>query len=251
MWWPAPQTAPRQIEVRSGKSDLKLDPALDYEIVASDPVETPLVIKGGRHVRQAPLEIHLDKPGRAMYPLGQHGSFYCEGLAVTGEQTTEGFDLDQRYGATVILLNTYVEGLRGSKDTNHADVIQTWAGPGKLIVVGMEAHSDYQGFFLLPRQQWTAGPWPELFYFDRVQLHCPAYALWRDPGMPFPLVVGNDVWVNPAAKNTRWRDGFLWPKKADQPADTTWDRVKVGVAPQTFVTPAQVGCGVAPSWRSA
>lgn len=247
-WWPAPQKSPIEIELKSGRSDVRLDPSRDYILWASEPVETPVVVNGGRHVRQAPLEIHLAKPGRALYPLGQRGSFYSEGLAITGTQTTEGIDLDQRYGATVILLNTYVEALRGSRDTNHADVIQTWAGPGKLIVVGMQATSDYQGFFLLPRQQWPAGSWPELFYFDRIQINCPAYAFWRDPGMPFPIVLGNDVWVNPAARNLRWRDGFLWPKKTDQPTDNTWDNVKVGVAPQPFVTRGQVGCGITPSW---
>jgi hypothetical protein len=248
-WWPTPPKGVAEIELKSGRSDVWLDPAIDYLVYATEPVETPVVLNGGRFVWRAPMEVHLAKPGRAFYLLGQRGGIYCQGTAITGDQALEGFDIDQRFGATVIIENTLVEGLQsqGGK-LNHADVIQTWAGPGKLIVVGMQATSDYQGFFLLPRQQWSAGPWPELFFFDRVQLHCPDYALWRDPGMPFPIVLGNDVWVQPAAKNLRWRDGFLWPKKTTYPSDTTWDKVKVGTASASFVTRDMVGCGITPSW---
>ena len=130
-----------------------------------------------------------------------------------------------------------VETVRGTKATNHADVIQTWAGPRQLLVDGLTGHTTYQGFFMLPTQQWSTNPVePELFDLRRVDLHGTSksgYMLWRD-GKAWPLKV-HDVWVAP--KNPSRRDGFLWPKGTAAGTEA-WPSVKVGTPPAGEFVPA-------------
>jgi hypothetical protein len=245
-WRPPAQNSAKEIHVTSGKSSVgPLDPDTDYRIVMprSRPLTSELKIDGGRNVRLIGGEIRTG--GRAVYLKDQTRSAYVEGLKITGPRTKEGFNLDQRKGATVFIQNVYVQRTHGSERSNHADLIQTWAGPRRLLVDRFRGASSYQGFFLLPRQQWHGAPRPAGFDLRRVQIDVSrgGYALWRDTGFPMRV---RDVFVEPnPAKGSR--DQFLWPKPGT--GDGSWRGVREGHPAKPFVDPRKVGLGYKSAWR--
>lgn len=241
-WAPPPLSYPQTVTVEDGASTFTLDPGTDYIVEMPDtPISSELNILGGRNVRVIGGEIAT--PGRAVYLHQQTGSAYVEGLKISGDPT-EGFDLDQRYGAAVILQNVWIENLLGSIDTNHADAIQAWAGPDRLLVDRFYAKTTYQGFFLTPRQQWSAGPQPSQFDLRRIHIDVTSggYALWRDTG--FPLAI-EEIYVTPNPSKPD-PDQYLWPKPST--GDTSWAGVVGGPPPTEFVDPTAIGCGYVSAW---
>src|SRR5207237_7875490 len=118
----------------------------------------------------------------------QSGTIWIRNLRISGRQLMEGIDLDERQPhSTVVLRNVLIDRVHGSQGTNHADLLQTWAGPSRLLVDGFTGATDYQGFFLLPNQLFD-GPPPVLFDFRHVNIvDDGGSAFWRAPGNPFPL----------------------------------------------------------------
>jgi hypothetical protein len=179
-----------------------------------------VVIDGGR--------LNITGASGGLTLKNQTGTIWIHNVHIAGPQLLEGIDLDERQpNATVVLRNVLIDTVHGSSDTNHADLIQTWAGPSRLLIDGLTGSTDYQGFFLLPRQQFASGAWPKLFDFRHVDIdNNGGYALWRDPGNPYPQYV-QDVYVTPnPAKPSR--DSWLWPKPST--GDVSWPAVN-GFAP--------------------
>lgn len=259
-WAPPALTDPITVPISDRNRDLRLDPAKDYVLRMPDtPFTAPggLVIGGGRNVvliggeirRPAPAAGEEKTGGRALFLKSQTGTIHIEGLLITGEGLKEGINLDQREGGIVQLQNLRIDTVHGERAGHHADLIQSWAGPGELRIDRFTGRTDYQGFFLLPNQHFD-GPAPRGFDFRRMDItgsDTSAYLLWRQDRSTYPVAIDR-VWVQPKPTRTD-RDAFLWPKPST--GDRTWDAVQVGVPPGgAFVPPGVAGIGYqSPGYR--
>ena len=225
--WPAPALHdPQVIQLTSAHTNIALRGNRDYilKLPKGKPLQAPhgLTIAGGHNVVLIGGTVNVpDKSGAAVLE-GQTGTIHIEGVRFTGPQLMEGFDLSESARTTVELENIYIDEVHGGFTSNHADLIQTWAGPGRLLVDGLWGSTQYQGFFLLPNQHYT-GPPPKLFDLRNVYINDSqgAYALWLQTAPRVPLHVSN-VAVTPNPHRT-WRGWWLWPKPSS--GDRTWDRV--------------------------
>lgn len=234
---PEPQTSPATVPAPNWT--LNLDPARDYVVTlpSTGPRTRTLAINGGNDVRVIGGEIRVSTAGDpAIKATGQTGSLYVEGVKITGPNTGDGILLDQRLGARVTIQNVFVEGVYGSQDGVHADLIQTWAGPRRLEIDRFAGTSNFQGFFLVPNQFGTQPP-PELVDMSRVQIDVNpgTYGLWK--GGSFPISTF-ETWVDSDATNA---DFYLWPKPST--GDLSWSQTKAGTPVFPFVVPDAVGVG--------
>jgi hypothetical protein len=210
-----------------------LDASRDYVItVPAGTVFThPVTITGGHNVvlensvirYAAPPGAALNWRARGLYLTNQTGVMWVSGLDIRGP-LSEGIDLSQRQPrAAVVLRDIRIDLVTGSYDTNHADLLQTWAGPDRLVVAGFQGSSSYQGMFLKPNDLWQAGPKPSYFVLRDVDLDVSTgrYALWTDGFGAFPLETRNTT-VRPNPERPS-RDSWLWPKPST--GDTTWQKV--------------------------
>jgi hypothetical protein len=249
-WAPPALAAPTTIQVGNSAATIALKNGRDYvlRLPAGRAAVRPagLVISGGRNV--VLIGGSVDVAGgirtaigqlqrRALYLKGQTGTVFLEGVSFFSSTTgslTEGINLDQRYGATVVLQNIRLARLVGSRDGQHADGLQTWAGPRRLLVDGLFIQTQYQGMFLLPNQQFKKGPKPALFDLRNVSIVGEAgsgYLLWRDR-QTFPWRLTN-VYVRPGSHKLTSRGRFLW-----DPAGTFAPVRAVNVVP-----PVALGAG--------
>jgi hypothetical protein len=236
-------------------SALQLDPAKDYII---DMPESPIVaegglkITGGRNVVLIGGEIHHPQwwpsgasngGNRGLYLRNQTGTIHIEGLRITG-LLNEGINLSQPEGAIVQLQNIYVDPVVGTMEGNHADLLQTWAGPRKLLIDGFTGQTTYQGLFLLPNQFSSTPPehW-EIHDIDIAGSSESGYLYWIDSGVSVNV---SNAWAAPAASKASNRGLFLWPKTGDQ-----WGSVQVGHPPEgDIVGPDEAGVGYrSPGYR--
>ena len=221
-WAPPVLIAPKTILISAKNRELVLDDKTDYRLVLP---ATPVTLVGGLTVTGghnvvliggtivAPSIADSPQPPdrRGIYLHDQTGVMHVEGVRLTGP-LSEGFDLDERAGGTVQIENVQVDTVLGSRTTNHADVIQTWAGPNVLRIDGLRGSSDYQGFFFLPNQHWETGPAPTLFDIRRTVLTMAdpsGYAVWTPATSPWLNAEGLTV-----VDATTDRGRVLWP--ADQ-----------------------------------
>lgn len=239
----------------------KLDKAKDY--IVRLPQDRPWIgelnLYGGRNVVLIGGEVRIPSPEedpsfgddengkprrsrRALYIQGQTGTLHIEGLLLSGAGLHEGINIAEREPDCVVQLqNVRCETVHGSFSANHADVIQTWAGPAELRIDGLTGFTTYQGFFLLPNQHFPVGKGgflPTRWDFRRINLvgtDSSAYLLWCPDRHGFPIAIA-DVWLSPAQKKAGNRDMFLWPKPAAT-GDDTWSAVRVGMPPEGDFVP--------------
>ena len=244
--WPAPAlNHPETIQLTSANAGtLRLDPNRDYKLVlpTTGPLQAPngLRIYGGHNVVIVGGTINIPNRTGAGELQDQTGTIHLEGVRFTGTQLMEGLDL-QEPNATVELENIFFDTVHGTYTTNHADLIQSWAGPKRLLIDGLYGTTQYQGFFLLPNQHYS-GPAPQLFDIRNVYIDDQggAYALWLQTSPKVPLHVSN-VNVTPNAART-WRGWWLWPKPFN--GDTTWSQVKAASAAPAAVTKQVAAAGL-------
>ncbi|MGE0817529.1 MAG: hypothetical protein AB7O74_02605 [Candidatus Nanopelagicales bacterium] len=233
---------PLVVAFPEGESRISLDLSRDY--ILTLPRDRPLVntlgltIVGGRNVVVigGTVDVRDGVAGvrRGMYlkDATPNGTTYVEGVRFLSSTTgalTEGIDIASP-GARVVLQNIAITGaLTGSYATNHADVVQAWAGPRVLLVDGLSASSRYQGFFLLPNQH-DSSPVDD-WSINRVSLSGvqSAYLLWRDGGTY--AIRTQDVYLT----GSRYTGGGLWPSASD------WPDVTLGPAPETYGITAGFG----------
>jgi hypothetical protein len=247
-WAPPVLRAPITMAVGDSSATVKLNNTRDYvlRLPAGRPARRPtgLVITGGHNV--VLIGGSVDVAGgirlgngqirrRAMYLKGQTGTVFVEGVSFSSSSTgslTEGINLDQRLGATVVLQNIRLGQLVGSRAGNHADGVQTWAGPRRLLIDGLSMKTQYQGMFLLPNQRFKSGPAPELFDLRNISIvgdpGC-GYLLWRGR-QDFPFRV-TGVFVRPGSRSLTSRGQFLW-----DPVGTFAGVRAVAAVPQVAVT---------------
>jgi hypothetical protein len=232
---PRPALAqPTTVTLTPARPVLKLDLARDYVVrVEPGAVFTEgAAIVGGRNVVLEGAAIRYAAPAgvrpgwhvRGLLLKGQTGVMWVHGLELRGP-LGEGIDLDQRApGVAVVLRNVTVDPVRGHRATNHADVLQSWAGPAKLVVDQLTGTSNYQGMFLVPDDECPTCAPPEFFWLRGVHLDVSAgsYGLWTKGGDAYPVVTHNvTVRHNPLRRN---RDLWLWPKPST--GDKTWTEVQ-------------------------
>jgi hypothetical protein len=243
-WAPPQLVSPTTVKLTDDHHDLKLDKKKDYVVqLPPDGLHVQgTSIWGGHNVVLigGEIDVPADDPGRGLALKSQTGTLHVEGLWITGDGLREGINLDQPSGAVVQLENLRVDAPNGSRSTNHADVIQSWAGPRVLRIDRLSATTTYQGFFLLPNQH-DKGPQPEGFDLRHVDLRGlkgSGYMLWRD-GASWPVAV-QDVYVRRPGSHERTK--LLWPKKGE--ASRSWSQVHVGTPPGgSFVPDGVAGTG--------
>lgn len=188
-WSPPVLQDPVHVQVTADEHVLDLDSSRDYVLVMpSVPLQTArgLDVTGGRNVVliggeiRAPDESEEELDRRALYLKDQTGTIHVEGLRMTGN-LAEGINLSQPEGATVQLQNISIDVVRGTRDGNHADLLQTWLGPDRLLVDGLSGSSNYQAMFLQPNEYDEDGPTPTAFDLRRLRLRGVdrhGYMLW-------------------------------------------------------------------------
>jgi hypothetical protein len=183
------------------------------------------IIAGGRNVVLEDCDIEITGPYGGMVIEDVAREFWLHDVHVGGRRLTQGIDL-QDPGATVVMRDVLIDKVHGGYHTNHAELIQTWAGPSRLLIDGFVGSTTYQGFFLLPNQWYNGSP-PRVFDFRHVYIDDSrgAYALWRGGHWPLHL---QDVYVKPNPART-WRGWWLWPQPSS--GDRSWARVNAGVPP--------------------
>jgi hypothetical protein len=228
--WNAPTLHdPETILLTRANGHMTLDPHRDYVIECpSGPDNMPSapVIAGGHNVILDGCNINIARKVGGLEVADQTGTMWIHNLHISGSKLTQGIDLQEPTG-TVVMRDVLVDLVHGSYTTNHAELIQSWAGPRRLLIDGFTGSTTYQGFFLLPNQ-FFRGPQPRIFDFRHVDIDdsMGAYALWR--GGSFPLHL-QDVYVRPNPQRL-WRGWWLWPKPSDVPG--SWGAVVAGVPPK-------------------
>jgi hypothetical protein len=248
---------PTIVQVSATNRGLKLDPARDYVIVMPDvplDVRGGLSITGGRNVVLIGGEISfsadysyvdangnkvsIGKTNRGLQIQKSTGIVHVEGLKIGGTPVGEGINISAPDALEIHLCNVEIETTSGSRDTNHADLVQTWAGPRRLLVDGFVGRACYQGFFLLPTQ-WAAVPGLEPYEFHNAYLDGTdaGYLFYLDDSTngPVPAPYVSNVWCTPNPTKPS-RDQFLWPQ-----GSSIWDNVGEGEPPTPIVTGAGLG----------
>lgn len=154
--WPPPTlTDPAVIQLTDNDLSLKLDDNKDYLLKINGTLNVGddiLSISGGRNVVLIGGRVNAPGSDRSIYLKNQTGTVHIEGVHLTGAGLKEGFNLDQRKGATVQLQNIKVDLVHGSQDGHHADLIQTWSGPDRLRIDRFDGSTTYQSMMLGPTQ---------------------------------------------------------------------------------------------------
>jgi hypothetical protein len=152
-WAPPALEDPETIVLGSGPTSTNLDPTRDYIIELPDEVKmgaTALI--GGRnvvliggHVR-VPADASGDINQRAIYVKDATGTVHIEGVLIDAEGDIEfdGIAINAPH-AVVQVQNVRIEGVNGSFEGFHGDVIQPWGGVRQLRIDRLTATSDYQG----------------------------------------------------------------------------------------------------------
>ncbi len=221
---------PQTITITPANHNLKLSQSQDFILrCPNGPVMLPskLVVWGGRNVEleDCNLHVHNDWVG---YLQHQTGTLWIHNVHFGGAHLTGGIQL-QEPGANVVMRDVLFDKVYGSLHTNHAELIQTWCGPKRLLIDGLTGSTTYQGLFLLPNQ-WCS---TRLSQFDLRHVNIDdsggAVALWlgdvKGGNAALPLSV-SDVYVNPPIKR-HWRGWWLEP----QPPAQTWSRALAGAPP--------------------
>ncbi len=224
---------PTTIIVNASHNNLVLDQSKDYILKLTpgvDSMRIGLSVWGGHNVVIDGGHLNITGRSGAMELKNQSGTIWTHDLHISGGSgLMEGIDLQEPVkGATVVLRDVLIDKVHGSFTTNHADLIQTWAGPSRLLIDGFTGTTGYQGFFLLPNQ-WYKGPSPKIFDLRNIEINDShgAYALWvSDQHGPFPLNVENVVVQANAART--WRGWWLWGfrgQDSNAPGQGTWASV--------------------------
>lgn len=222
--------------------NLKLDPARDYVLGCPQAAVTlpwTLSIWGGHDIVLQNCDLHVAHNWVASFK-DQTGTLWIHDVHFGGRRLTGGIQL-QEPESTVVMRDVLFDAVYGSYRTNHAELVQTWAGPRRLLIDGMTGSDTYQGLFLLPNQLYT-GSAPSVFDLRHINIDDSAggYALWLGDLLK-PIATWNvsDVYVKPNRRR-RWRGWWLWPEP--HAGRSVWSHVRPGAPPGgSFVTPVTGG----------
>lgn len=244
-WAPPEMTDPVTVVVGDDEV-VALDDGQDYYVEFPDtPIRHGVVVAGGRNVVIIGGEINIPDQGpdagtylrRALLIRGQTGVVHVEGLLMTGDDLSEGINIDAPE-AIVQLQNLRIEHVHARDQVdfsdNHPDVIQPWGGVAELRVDRLTAQTDYQGIFLKEDFD-PIGP----VTLRRVHIEgdpTARYLYWKQA--EFDLTIDRS-YVSPAPG--RSLELTLWPDVE------TWSDLTVGPPPTgEFVPPGLAGIGYEP-----
>ena len=228
---------PTTIDLGATSNVLALSQSQDYILrCPSNPVQLSgaLNVWGGHDVVIEDCDFEVSSADWAAHFSDQSGTLWVHDVHFGGPQLTGGVQM-QEPGATVVLRDVLFDRVYGSQSTNHAELIQTWAGPARLLIDGLTGATTYQGLFLTPNQQY-AGPPPTVVDLRHIDIDDTqgAYALWLGDvtGSPSGDASGaiaawnvEDVYVDPNPTRT-WPGWWLWPQPSS--GDPTWDDATSG-----------------------
>jgi hypothetical protein len=242
--WGRPALAnPMTITISDSDRNLTLDPTKDY-ILGCRPgpvrLTSALVVWGGHNVVFQDCDLDITVPDWAAAFKDQTGTLWVHDVHFGGAHLAGGVQL-QEPGATVVMRDVLFDRVHGSYTTNHAECLQTWAGPMRLLIDGLVCPTDYQGLFLLPNQS-DSGPAPKIFDLRHIDVDDTkgGVALWLGDvtgGLAKMRLNLQAVYVAPNPTKT-WRGWWLWP----QPPAGTWGGVVAGPSPNgPFVSATRIG----------
>jgi hypothetical protein len=220
---------PTTVPINNQNRNLVLDQKKDYILECQPgPVRLTwsLVVWGGHNVVFEDCDIDVTIEDWSAAFKDQTGTLWIHDVHFGGRHLHGGIQL-QEPAATVVMRDILFDRVYGSYTTDHAECVQTWAGPVRLLVDGLTCPTTYQGLFLLPNQ-WDSGPAPTVFDLRHVDIDAPqgGYALWLGDvkgGLSAMRLNLEDVYVVPN-RDKVWRGWWLWPK----PPSRTWGRVAAG-----------------------
>jgi hypothetical protein len=147
---------PTMVVLSDSARSLKLNQAQDY-VVTCPPgrfdVSGKITIWGGHNVVFENCDEYVTNPSGdwAGYLQNQTGTLWVHDVRFGGAHLTGGVQI-QEPGATVVMRDVLFDMVYGSYQTNHAECVQTWSGPARFLIDGMECPTTYQGLYLLPNQ---------------------------------------------------------------------------------------------------
>jgi hypothetical protein len=241
--WNRPALAdPETVTISPAHHDLKLSQTRDFILrCPSGPVvlSTKLSVWGGHNVELENCNLKVTSSDWAAYLQHQTGTLWVHDVHFGGTHLTGGIQM-QEPGATVVMRDVLFDRVYGSFKTNHAELLQTWCGPKRLLIDGLSGSTTYQGLFMLPNQ-WCSTP-ISLFDLRHVSIDDSrgAVALWLGDvkgGLSAMRLNLRDVYVVPNSTK-RWRGWWLEP----QPPARTWAGVIAGTPPKgSYVHPTPNG----------
>ncbi|MGN6869738.1 MAG: hypothetical protein ACTHMY_15200 [Solirubrobacteraceae bacterium] len=239
--WDRPSLSnPTTVQLSDANHVLVLNQSQDY-IVQCPPgtleLSAALNIWGGHNVVLENCDLDITASDWAARFSNQAGTLWIHDVHFGGPDLTGGIQM-QEPGATVVMRDVLFDTVYGSLNTNHAELIQTWAGPSRLMIDGLTGATTYQGLFLEPNQ-FDNGPPPTVFDLRHIDIDDSqgAYALWLGDvnGSPSGDESGailswnvQDVYVVPNPVRT-WPGWWLWPQPST--GDPTWNSVVAGAPP--------------------
>ncbi len=234
---------PTVVTINDAERNLKLDQAKDY-ILECRPgaveLSWPLVVWGGHNVVLEDCHLDLRVANWAAQFKDQTGTLWVHDVRFGGSRLTGGVQLEEP-GATVVMRDVLFDRVHGSYTTNHAECLQSWAGPARLLIDGLQCPTTYQGLFLLPNQ-WSSAPAPKIFDLRHIAIddRRGGVALWLGDvkgGLRRMRLNLDQVYVAPNPTKT-WRGWWLEP----QPPRATWHQVIAGTPPDgPYVRPTLSG----------
>lgn len=234
---------PTTVTISNANRNLVLDPHKDYILECPPgpvPLRWALDVWGGHDVVFQDCDVDVTIPNWAAAFKNQTGTLWIHDVHFGGRHLHGGLQL-QEPGAAVVMRDVLFDRVYGSYTTDHAECVQTWAGPRRLLVDGLTCRTTYQGLFLLPNQ-FDPGQAPTVFDLRHVNIDDSrgAYALWLGDvkgGLSAIRLNLQDVYVRPNRARL-WRGWWLWP----QPPARTWGRVIAGSpAGGQYVHPTSYG----------
>jgi hypothetical protein len=234
--------SPTTIGLGPRSYNLKLDRSRDY-ILRCPPgrVKLPwtLSVWGGHDVVLQDCNLRVDHNWVASFK-DQSGTLWVHDVHFGGHRLTGGIQL-QEPAATVVLRDVLFDTVHGNYHTNHAELVQSWAGPRRLLIDGLTGATTYQGLFLLPNQLDRRAA-PRVFDLRHIDIDDSrgAYALWLGD-LVGPIATWNvsDVYVTPNPRR-RWPGWWLWPRSRG--GRSPWSPVRPGAPPGgRYVAPVTGG----------
>lgn len=232
---------PQTVRLGPQAENLKLDPRRDYILrCPAGQLDLPwtLSVWGGRNVVLSGCDLHVIHNWVAAFK-DQTGTLWLHDVHFGGSRLTGGIQL-QEPAATVVMRDVLFDTVHGSYHTNHAELVQSWAGPRRLLIDGLTGATTYQGLFLEPDQ--FTGAVARTFDLRHIYIDDSrgGYALWLgDLRRPLAHWHLSDVWVRPHPGRT-WLGWWSWPQPRD--GRSRWSGVHVGVPPAGgFVRPSAGG----------
>ena len=222
---------PVAVALTNSDRNLQLRQSQDYILVCGRGVtrlSSTLSVWGGHNVVLQDCDLSVTRDWVA-YFHDQTGTLWIHDVHFGGRRLTGGIQL-QEPGATVVMRDVLFDEVYGSYTTNHAELVQTWAGPKRLMIDGLTGADEYQGLFLLPNQ-WYTGPAPTVFDLRHIDIDNSqgGYALWlADVNGRIRTWNVQDTYVVPNPSKL-WRGWWLWPKP--ESGSTTWNNVIAGRPP--------------------